>query len=161
MHNKLLISAIIFSSFVAKAQQIKQQVVNSSGSVFSNNSISISFNVGEPTTSMLSSNDNILTQGFIQPIKSDVPTALKEFAQMDDNFMLFPNPSVGSVNLTINEPKTTLTRVDVYANDGRLVLSKTLTNNSFEMSSLSDGNYWIRPISNDKQFSLKKIVKTH
>ncbi len=161
MHNKLLISAIIFSSFVANAQQIKQQVINSSGSVFSNNSISVSFNVGEPLTSMLSTIDNIVSQGFIQPIKSDVPTALKEFAQMDDNFMLFPNPSVGSVNLTTNEPKTTLTHVDIYASDGRLMLSKTLTNNSFDMSSLSDGIYWIRPISNDKQFSLKKIVKTH
>jgi Secretion system C-terminal sorting domain len=157
MYDKLLTLVILFSSFVANAQKIEQQILNSSGSMFSNNSISITFNVGEPMTSLLSTNDNSVTQGFIQPMKSDLPTALKE----DDDCMLFPNPTTGSVDVTINEPKTILTRVDIYTNDGRLVLSKSLTNNSFDMSSLPDGIYWVFPFSNDKQFCLKKIVKTH
>jgi Secretion system C-terminal sorting domain len=157
----MLISLIILSSFVAKAQKIEQQVINSTGSIFSNNSISISFSVGEPCTSALSSTDNIVTQGFIQPIKSDMPTALKEYAHMDENFMLYPNPTEGSINLTINDGKTFLKRIDIYSNDGRLLLSKMPNSNSIDISSLSDGIYWIRPISDDIQFSLKKIVKTH
>lgn len=157
MYNKLLIPIILFSSSVANAQKIQQQIINSSGSVFSNNNISVTFNVGEPLTSMLSNNDSLLTQGFIQPLKIDLPTALEE----EDECVLFPNPTVGIVNVTINEPKITLTRVDIYTNDGRLVLSKNLTNNSFDMSSLPDGIYWVLPFSNDKQFCLKKIVKTH
>jgi hypothetical protein len=158
MHNKLLISVIIFSSFVAKAQKIEQQIINSTGSVFSNNGISVSFSVGEPCISTLLSTGNNVTQGFIQPIKSDVPTALKEYIHLDDNFMLYPNPTEGSINLTINDGITILKRID---NDGRLLLSKMPNSNSIDISTLSDGIYWIRPISDDKQFSLKKIVKTH
>jgi hypothetical protein len=76
--------------------------------------------MGEPITTTLSTTANIVSQGFIQPIKTDLPTALKDFATIDDNFMLYPNPSVGSVNLTISEAHIILKRVDVYANDGRL-----------------------------------------
>jgi Secretion system C-terminal sorting domain len=86
---------------------------------------------------------------------------LKEFTQLDDNFMLYPNPTSGSINLTINDDKTTLKRIDIYGNDGRLLLSTTPSNQSIDISSLSDGIYWIRPISDDKQFGLKKIIKTH
>jgi hypothetical protein len=160
MH-KLLSSALVLSTLTVSAQKIQQQVINAAGGNFSNNSITISFNVGEPITTTLSTTDNILSQGFIQPIKTDLPTALKDFAAMDDNFMLYPNPSVGSVNLTISDAHIILKRVDVYANDGRLVLSKTISNNAIDMSSLSDGIYWVRPISDEKQFSLKKIIKTH
>jgi hypothetical protein len=158
---KWLSSALIFSSWAINAQKIQQQVINSSGSSFSNNGITVAFNVGEPITSTLSTNNNVVSQGFIQPIKSDLPTALKEYAALDGNFMLYPNPTNGHINLTLNEGTITLKRVDIYANDDRLVLSRTLSNNSIDVSNLSDGIYWIRPISDEKQFGLKKLVKTH
>jgi Secretion system C-terminal sorting domain len=160
MH-KLILASVFLSSLSLNAQQIPQQVINASGSHFSNNGIQLTSNVGEPITTLLSSTDNVVTQGFVQPIKTDVPTALREFAALDNNFTLYPNPSVSSVFLTFNTDLVPLKRVDVYANDGRLVLSQTLSNSTIDVSSLTDGIYWLRPISDEKQFGLKKLVKTH
>jgi Secretion system C-terminal sorting domain len=161
MHNKILISIILLSSFAAQAQKIQQQVVNTSGETFSNNEIAITSSVGENLTATLVNNNNIVSQGFIQPIKSDLPTSLKAYEKMDDNFTLFPNPSVGFFSLEMSNQSTILNRVDVYASDGRLIISKTITTNLLDISSLPDGIYWVHPISVNKQFSLKKIIITH
>jgi hypothetical protein len=160
MH-KLILASVFLSSFTLNAQQIQQQVINASGSHLANNGIHLTSNVGEPITTMLSTNSNIVSQGFVQPIQSDLPTALKEYATLDNNFTLYPNPSVFSVTLTFNAEIVALKRVDIYANDGRLVSSQTLSNNTINVTELSDGIYWIRPISDEKVFGLKKLVKTH
>ena len=76
---KLIFTLIVVSSISLKAQKIEQQVINSSGSNFSNNGITVTSNVGQTVIALLSSNNNIVTQGFLQPIKSDLPTALLEF----------------------------------------------------------------------------------
>jgi hypothetical protein len=161
MLHKLLSLAIIFLSINAHAQQIQQQIINSAGSSISNNGITVAFNVGEPITSTITTNSNMVSQGYIQPINSDLPTSLKAFADLEDNFTLYPNPSVGSLHLNINEGNTKIKRVDIYATDGRLVFSQSATNQVIDISTLSDGIYWLRPVSDEKQFGLKKIVKTH
>lgn len=157
----LILSAVFLSSFTLKAQQIKQQVINSSGSHLIQNSLHLTSNVGEPITIMLSTTDNIVTQGFVQPIKTDVPTVLKEYAALDNSFTLYPTPSVSNVTLELKEPLIRVKRVDIYANDGRFVSSLALSNNSIDISQLTDGIYWIHPISDEKELGLKKLVKIH
>lgn len=159
MH-KLIFTLIAVSSISLKAQKIEQQVINSSGSNFSNNGITVTSNVGQTVIALLSSNNNIVTQGFLQPIKSDLPTALLEFAKLDDGFDVFPNPTNGNVSLSFKDASTSLTRVDVYGSDGRLVISSN-PKTEVDLTALSDGIYWVRPISENKSFGLKKLIKTH
>jgi hypothetical protein len=149
----------LFSSALM-GQQLSQQVLNSSGMVFQSANFSISSSVGEPFTTSFSNADVMLTQGFIQPIRTDVPTSLIPFANLDDNYKVFPNVTSEGVSYEFSDKTLVAQKFEVYGNDGRLV--KTLTNpdNFLNLSDLSNGIYWLRPIVADKQFGVKKVVKT-
>ena len=152
--------SLFLLSYSLSAQQIPQKVVNSSGTVFQINNVSITFSVGEPITSTLINTSTILTQGFIQPIKTDLPTSLLYLADLDAAFTTFPNPVTEGVTIEFTDKSITPLKYEVYNNDGRLVLSTSHSNSYINLSILSDGIYWLRPIVVGKQFGVKKIVKT-
>ena len=152
--------SLFLLSYSLSAQQIPQKVVNSSGTVFQINNVSITFSVGEPITSTLINTSTILTQGFIQPIKTDLPTSLLYLADLDAAFTTFPNPVTEGVTIEFTDKSITPLKYEVYNNDGRLVLSTSDSNSYINLSILSDGIYWLRPIVVGKQFGVKKIVKT-
>ena len=160
MHKFTTVFIILFS-FSLKAQQVPQKVINATGSHFTNSGIQLTTNIGEPVTTLLTSPNNLVSQGFIQPLKTDVPTSLKAYVLLDNNFTLYPNPSISTLILSVNDNTIRLKRVDIYAENGQLILSSNLANSALDISALADGIYWIRPISDDKEFGLKQFVKTN
>ncbi len=159
MNNFRLSTLLLFLPLFSQAQKLSQNVLNSAGSTFSSGNTTIQFSVGEAVTSSFANNSTLLSQGFNQPIKSDLPTSLRYLSDLDGSFSVFPSPTTEGVTLEMSDKAIVLTKIEVYAADGRLVLSQTDAKNFVNLSSLADGVYWLCPMATNKQFSLKKIVK--
>jgi hypothetical protein len=141
-------------------QQMPQQVVNSSGTTFQAPTFSLSFNVGQTVTLTLANNSNTLSQGFLQPLKTDVPTSLQLFVDLDDNYTVYPNVTTEGVNFEFPDKTLNIQKFEIYANDGRLAKSISLPQSFLNLSELSNGIYWLRPVVANKQFGSKKVIKT-
>ncbi len=160
MCKTFLISLLGLLTHALIGQQISQQVINSSGSVFQSTTFSLTSNVGEAITTTFNTGNNILSQGFIQPIKTDVPTSLRPFADLDDKYTIYPTITLESVSFEFSDKTIDLQKFEIYGNDGRLVKSISNPQNAINLSDLANGIYWLRPIVANKQFGLKKIIKT-
>jgi hypothetical protein len=74
-------------------------------------------------------------------------------------FNLFPNPSTGEFNITLNNESNTLYNVEVMDIDGRVVYQGIISGAShlFDLSDKANGSYIVR-IANDEIQSVKRIV---
>jgi hypothetical protein len=158
---KLFIASLcgLFSSSLM-GQQLTQQVFNSSGMVFQSANFSVSSSLGEPFTTTFNNDAVILTQGFIQPIKSDLFISLLPLVNLDNNYKLYPNVTSEGVSYEFSDKTLDIQKFEVYGNDGRLIKTLTQPNNYLNLSDLSNGIYWLRPVAANKQFGVKKVVKT-
>jgi Secretion system C-terminal sorting domain len=158
---KLFITSLVgLFAYPLSGQQMPQQVINSSGTTFQAAAFSLSFNVGQTVTTTLANDQNTLSQGFLQPLKTDVPTSLLPFVELDGNYSVFPSLFTEGVNFEFPDKTLEIQKFEIYANDGRLVKSINQPQNSLNLSELSNGIYWLRPIVTNKQFGLKKVIKT-
>lgn len=100
-----------------EAQNLSPTVVNSTGGVISNNSHSLEWSLGELAVGSLTSPDNLLTQGFLQPTRIIVGT--KDLFD-ESQFSAFPNPVLDWLYLQTDIPDIKIVKVhDIL---GRLVL---------------------------------------
>jgi hypothetical protein len=81
MNKMLILLLFLVASFSLKAQQISNQVINSTGGFRQSiGTFSVEFSLGEPITTTLSSASIKLTQGFLQPeINRVIPVELLFF----------------------------------------------------------------------------------
>lgn len=85
----------VFSVLVCihvSAQTSIQQVVGSAGNTISSSSGSISYTVGEPVVSTISSANNLITQGFQQPYYT-VSGLLDKEKEANGSFSVYPVPA--------------------------------------------------------------------
>jgi hypothetical protein len=81
-YKKIITVFILFStSIFADAQSISRSTLSSSGGYFSSSAGSLSWTIGQPAVSTLSSGTNMLTQGFQQPDAIRVNLTLNLFIQ--------------------------------------------------------------------------------
>jgi hypothetical protein len=158
---KLFMSSLV-GLFVSPliGQQMPQQVINSAGTTFQAPTFSLAFNVGQAVTTTLANDQNTLSQGFLQPLKTDVPTSLQHFGDLDGNYTVFPSLFTEGVNFEFPDKTLDIQKFEIYANDGRLIKSIAQPQNVLNLSELSNGIYWLRPVAANKQFGLKKVIKT-
>jgi hypothetical protein len=99
--------------------------------------------------------NNSTKKDSILSYNQDTIHTLDKFKRMD----VHPNPSNGIVNLTYNREDYTIDTFDIYCSDGQKILSiPGNINNKLDLTSLSNGVYYIKPISAGKPFEIKKIV---
>ncbi len=73
------------------------------------------------------------------------------------NFEVFPNPSNGIVNISIDETISNLNGIEVFSNTGQLVYSsKNVFNNKIDLTDLDNGLYIIK-IATDKGQRFSKV----
>jgi hypothetical protein len=98
---------------------------------------------------------NKTTPGEINEYK---PMEVKEMSG-DAAFEIYPNPAKGIVNIVIPENVNTKIMVDILTDDGRNLMSETITGSPYKinLTGLIDGLYLIR-LKIGKRFSFKKIL---
>ena len=150
----LTLLALLFVRII-EAQNLSPTVVNSAGGVISNSSNSLEWSLGELAVSTLTSTNNLLTQGFLQPTTTIVGT---EAPFEESRFSAFPNPVSDWLILQTDIPD--IETVQVHDVLGRLVLQSTFQQN-IDVHQLNSGIYIVSLFSNQARllhsFKINKI----
>lgn len=135
-----------------------QQVIAGSGNHFENETVQMSWTLGEPVIETLFNQNIQLTQGFHQTLL--FVTAIEDFG-FDMSISAYPNPTSDFLNLVIKNDEVQDLYYVIYSMQGKK-LSKNQVES--EMSEISMGSYspgtYLLVISNGEQ-KLKtfKIIK--
>lgn len=163
MHTLLLLVLIIFSN-VLTAQSLKRQtlgIVGTSALVnVSSKSYFLQQSIGQNSVIGSFETDNIrLQQGFIQPLKA---IFFKEGNPNELEVIVYPNPFVNGIVVTINDALEEQTAMYLFDIQGRL-----LVQNKYEASNqlviplefLSQGAYFLRLQSGQKQQTVQLLKR--
>ncbi len=154
----------IFIMVSASGQDLKQQVISSSGGydVSGDNSISLSWTLGELviTTVESVSGDLILTQGF-QQSKMSV-TAIGENKDLGVKVSIYPNPTSEIVNIKFASPLDGETYIFIIAPDGKQIFNEKISYGQLlkqiNMQEFPAGTYYIR-VQNEIKLNVYKVIK--
>ena len=151
----MLINIFCFASLRA------QDVVASSGDVFTNSNGSISWTLGEPISESFAANQQVFSQGFQQSAQNY--TAISIISNTD-LIEIFPNPFAEIIHLQYQTNEKELILV-LY--DEKMALVKKITiqtgfsnDNTISFHDLAAGVYFIHIHSeNGKVESMQKLIK--
>ena len=163
MKRSILIITLLLFAVSIGAQQIKQDVIASAGGFNKSvdNSISISWTLGETLVSSFTSGDGslILTYGFQQKL---IITAIEENIDDAVEVTVYPNPTSEVVNISFG--KVIDKEILVYLLDAQGKLVKTdrietsAVTKTLNMQDLPAGIYYIR-LAKGKLVNVYKVVK--
>ena len=140
MMKKVTLFYIVFFSLcthILIAQSMERHVIGSTGTTLNNTDISMSFTIGEIATTIFTTDELILLQGFHQGVFSDI---------IDNEFLdliVYPNPTVDSFKI---KNLTASAIVNIYDLRGRLVLQKknVTTNKKIDVTKLNSALYIVK-----------------
>jgi hypothetical protein len=163
MKRNLWTLLMLFLGLSAGAQQIKQEVIASSGgyNVAAGNTISISWTLGETIIPTFTSQDGslVLTHGFQQKI---IITTVEENLVNPVKITVFPNPTSEIVNIEFETPTDAEITVFLLNNQGSLVktiqIPTTTLTKEINMQDLPSGIYYLRMMKG-KLVNVYKVVK--
>ena len=163
MKRNIWVFLLMFTALSAGAQQIKQEVIASSGgyNVASGNTISISWTLGETIIPTFTSQDGsiVLTHGFQQKI---VITAVEENFVNPVKIIVYPNPASELVNVEFETPTDAEVTVYLMSNQGSLLKTVQIPSGSLtkeiNMQDLPSGIYYLRMVKG-KLVNVYKVVK--
>jgi hypothetical protein len=163
MKRNLLILFIMLLTLSVGAQQIKQEVIASAGgfNVASDNSISISWTLGETIIPTFTSQDGslILTHGFQQKV---LITTVAENILNPVQVVVFPNPASELINIEFDTPTDGEISLFLLDTQGKLVKTEKIeaatTNKQINMQDLPSGIYYLR-LTKGKLVNVYKVVK--
>lgn len=139
----LIALLLLPAAIAASAQSLERHVIGSGGAFFSDASAgSLSFTVGEAATATLVSANNVLTQGFQQPVESDIITAIAPTP--DAGLHLYPNPA--HEQLVCYDAHGRALSFIVRDAAGRVVVverSSFAGEHRFDVAELAYGPYWL------------------
>jgi hypothetical protein len=159
MLKTLFFFTLFVPSTALNAQQISNQVVNSTGGFGQvGGNFSVTYAVGEPITTTLRTAAVSLTQGFLQP---EIRVRTGIFIQPNpDNcaFSIFPNPTAERLFTDDLKGRT----FDILTLQGQIIGSYTPQNGSIDVAHLPQGSYFIRSLCGDAKdgnFTTLKFIK--
>ena len=163
MKRNICALVLMFFALSVGAQQIKQEVIASSGgyNVASGNTISISWTLGETIIPTFTSQDGsiVLTHGFQQRI---VITTVEENLVNPVRITVFPNPASEIANVEFDTPTDTEITLFLLSNQGSLVKTIQIPSGTLikeiNMQDLPSGIYYIRMVKG-KLVNVYKVVK--
>lgn len=159
MLKTLFFFALFASTLAATAQQISNQVVNSTGgSGQINGGFTIAYAVGEPITTTLSTAATKLTQGFLQPETRIRTGIFIQNAADKCTFSIFPNPTTERVFTDDLANRT----FEILTLQGQIMGTYQPQNGSIDVSKLPQGTYLIRSRCGDAKetdYSTLKFIK--
>jgi len=161
-----MVALLLFYGANTYAQQpsIERYVIASTGGTWTNGSnMQVDFTIGEVAVTTLNSSNNILTQGFQQPMEDGV-----FINEVDEGIIItfFPNPVKDFLMLQILNAEEQNFDIELYDLLGQLVVKYPgVTGNSgtsvftYDMKSLAPGTYFIHVAGKNSFIKNFKILK--
>ena len=137
-----------------------QEVISSAGASYSSSNLQLSWTIGEPMVETFSAGGTILTQGFHQ--SKLVITAIDPIPLAGFELEVYPNPTLGEINIKVNNNNISKLRFFLYSSKGEQILQQELSSQTerINMQLLAPG-YYILKITRDTDIPVQtfKIVK--
>ena len=126
-------------------------VTNLAGYDHSVGGLITTISIGEPAILTLTSDNNTITQGFLQP----------EILPCENlSFSYYPNPTKGDITIEAFGCGVKITSIEVLDIWGRLITTlPQAKDNKLEIGFLSSGVYVLKMFLNNGQFNAITIVK--
>ena len=166
MKNKfilLLVLGVVAGSTLF-AQSLTPMVISSSGGYYSSAAGSLSATVAEMTmVQTFTSMGNYLTQGFQQP--EEWYASVKE-DQVPGNISIYPNPSNGKFNITVNSLEKGLAQIHLYDILGQKTFSSQMgigsgvNTENIDITGYATGMYFLEYLyAGDNGKKESKVIK--
>ncbi|PLX06333.1 MAG: hypothetical protein C0596_17845 [Marinilabiliales bacterium] len=127
---QLLLFAIVPG--LLTAQEISKSSVNSAGTEYTNENLSINWTLGQTAISTISSDNAIITQGFQQNTYSF--TDITSDITSEVNISMYPNPTSDLVYIDINNEDFTHGIIEITDITGRLIDKKEISGSKTQLS---------------------------
>jgi len=149
----IILSLIILSVSVVKAQQISKSSIDSGGANVTAGGIQMIYTIGEVNIQESGAGNIQVSEGFINPAFFDDALSIVEATNIASQIVVYPNPTAAMVTVRTN---LYVTQLILYDLNGKQLF--TVENeNSIDLSELSNGTYLLRIII-DKGAIAKKII---
>jgi hypothetical protein len=151
---------ILSFAFCATIQIQAQNNTVSAGADAEGSNGSISYSIGQVVYTSATGINGSINQGVQQPYDYDVITGI-EHTEIELN--LYPNPTLGQVNLTIADSRTQEYSLSLFDATGRLLMQTSKLNelNSFSMESYAAGAYTLSVYKKDELIKSFRIIRNY
>ena len=121
---------------------------------------SVSYSIGQIAYSSLSGTNGSLIQGVQQPYEISIITSITDVA-IDLKAQVYPNPTTDQLVLSIGNQELKNFQYVLVDIQGKRLKSDRINNTAttINVSKLSNGTYFLRILSNNKQIKTFQIVK--
>jgi hypothetical protein len=148
-----------FAFFVSNQIQAQNNTVSAGADAEGSNG-SISYSIGQVVYTSATGINGSINQGVQQPYDYDVITGIE---RTEIELALYPNPTLGQVNLSIADSRTQEYSLSLFDATGRLLLQTSKLNelNSFSMESHAAGAYTLSVYKKDELIKLFRIIRNY
>ena len=151
---------ILFASLLLPLISQAQESVTSAGGDANSVEGSIAYSVGQVNYVSFTKIGAQLNEGIQNPF--EIVVVGLENANLDLNLSVFPNPTVGELNLTLNEFSQENYSYFLYDIEGKLIAQGLITESqtSIDFTSLNSATYLLKVSNNKNQISSSfQIIK--
>lgn len=155
-----LLSLMILSVICVFAQSD----VVSTGGTASGNGGTVTYTIGQVAVQSYEESGVIISEGVQQPYEIQI-IGVDDYPGITLNAMVYPNPTVGNIQLTIYNEQFTMNNgsweVNVFDMNGKLLFAKKIEgeNTEIPMSHLAAGTYFVNVVSEKQVMKSFKVVK--
>ena len=152
---------IIFFGFLYSSLLVlSQQSVLSGGGNSSGSGGSVSFTIGQVTWNMFSGTSGSVVQGVQQPYEISVLNSI-DVEDVVLNYLVFPNPTTGSVTLSINNDEYSNYRYLLYSIAGIILQQDNIraVSTEIQLEDYPPSSYLLMILKEENKIKLFKIVK--
>ena len=136
-----------------------QSVIVPFGGDATDGSVTVSYTVGQVAVQANSDGSTTIYEGVQQPYEIQI-IGIDNYPGITLNAMVFPNPTVGNVQLTMNNVQLE-DEVKVFDMNGKFLFVKKIEgeNTEIPMSDLAAGTYFVNVVSEKQVLKTFKVVK--
>lgn len=154
-------SLLILSIALCATIQIQaQNNTVSAGADAEGSNGNVSYSIGQVVYTSATGINGSINQGVQQPYDYDVITGI-EHTEIELN--LYPNPTLGQVNLSISDSRTQEYSLSLFDATGRLIMQNSQLDglNSFSMESYATGAYTLSVFKKEELVKSFRIIRNY
>ena len=151
---------ILSFAFCVTIQIQAQNNTVSAGADAEGSNGNVSYSIGQVVYTSATGINGSINQGVQQPYDYDVITGI-EHTEIELN--LYPNPTLGQVNLSIADSRTQEYSLSLFDATGRLIMQNSQLNglNSFSMESYAAGAYTLSVFKKEELVKSFRIIRNY
>lgn len=138
-----------------------QEAIPASGGNATGSGGSISYTIGQITSSSNSGTNGAVSEGVQQPYEILIITALDLANEISLSFSAYPNPTTDFLTLEIDNIDAVNYSFQLYSLNGKLIETADLSERetTISMQNLLPSSYILKVIGEEKEFKTFKIIK--